>query len=279
MMGGLEYNINIDDILVADRLRVVSEPHVAMIMASLSEVGQLSAIAVARATDDANAVILVDGEHRLEAARRLKWTEVRVYERNLTPEEREKHEIHANIIRAELTPLDRAVFLGRLGDIFERENPGARHGGDRKSRKYIEKNQFANLANWSEFSKEASRRTGVSARTIYRARDLAAKLSRDAIDIIRGTPLADNQSQLQALADLPAEEQLTVARAVAERKAPNVAKARIVAGLVPAGGAVREEDGPLVKLEAQIMRLSLQQLRALRELVDRRIVAKEGGAE
>jgi len=169
--------------------------------------------------------------------------------------------------------------LGRLGEIFERENPGARNGGDRKSRKYIEKNQFANLANWSEFSKEASRRTGVSARTIYRARDLAAKLSRDAIDIIRGTPLADNQSQLQALADLPAEEQLTVARAVAQGKAPNVAKARVVAGLVPAGGAVREEDGPLVKLEAQIMRLSLQQLRALRELVDRRIVAKEGGAE
>ncbi|GHE63818.1 hypothetical protein GCM10019059_24160 [Camelimonas fluminis] len=278
MTDGLEYNININDILVADRLRVVSEPHVAMIMASLSEVGQLSAIAVARATNDANAVILVDGEHRLEAAKRLEWTEVRVYERNLTPEEREKHEIHANIIRAELNPLDRAVFLGRLGDIFERENPGARNGGDRKSRKYLEKNQFANLANWSEFSKEASRRTGVSARTIYRARDLAAHLSPEAVALIRGTPLADNQSQLQALAQLPAEEQVTVARTVANGRAANVAKARVAAGLIPAGGAVRQEDGPLVKLEAQILRLSLAQLRSLRDLVDRRIAAKEGGA-
>ncbi|WP_158673666.1 ParB N-terminal domain-containing protein, partial [Bosea sp. FBZP-16] len=217
--------------------------------------------------------LLVDGEHRLEAFKLLGRDTIPARIRTLTPEEREKHEIHANLIRNELTALDRTIFVGRLADMFAADNADVRNGGDRKSKKWREKNQFANLANWSSFSKEAARRTGLSTRSIDRTRELAAGLSPDVVSLIRGTKLADNQAQLQALAALDPADQLKVAREIAEGRASNLAKARVTAGMLPAGGAVREEDRPLVKLEALLARLTPSQLRGAKVMIDAKIAA------
>ncbi|MGO4735941.1 ParB/RepB/Spo0J family partition protein [Bosea sp. 2KB_26] len=272
--------VGIDSIVVEDRLRLVDRSLVEAIAASMAETGQHQPLAVSlRDGEGANGLILVDGEHRLEAAKLLGWGTVKVIVRRQTAEERRKHEIHANLIRAELTILDRNVFIGKLAEIHEAESADARNGGDRKSKKWREKNQFANLANWSAFSKEAARRTGLSIRSIDRARELAGKLNPDAVTLIRGTALAENQSQLQALAALDPTDQVKVAQEVAEGRAANVSKARVSAGLVPAGGAVREADRPLARIEPMLQRMSRQDLQALISMAQARLAALEPPAK
>lgn len=284
-----EIEIEIASIDVVDRLRLVDRAHVEMIAASVAESYLHQAIAVATTPGGGNRYLLVDGEHRLEAFKLLGRTTIPARIRTLTPEEREKHEIHANLIRNELTALDRTIFVGRLADMFAAENADARNGGDRKSKKWREKNQLANLANWSSFSKEAARRTGLAGRSIRRTRELAAGLSSEVVALIRGTRIADNQAQLQALAALAPEQQLTVASLIAANAAGNVAKARVVAGFVPEGGAVRQEDRPLARIEPMLARMSLADLQALAAMVAARVAAltppakparaKKGGAE
>jgi ParB family chromosome partitioning protein len=275
--------VEIDAIEVEDRLRLVDRDIVEAIAASFAEgatpadryAGQNQPIAVSVRDDGNNGVVLVDGEHRLQAARLLGWDRIKVIVRRQTLAERRKHEIHANLIRAELTILDRNVFIGRLAEIHETQNADARNGGDRRSKKWREKNQLASLANWSSFSKEAARRTGLAERSIRRARELAAALSPEAIKLIRGSKIADNQAQLQALAALDPEQQVTVAGLVAANAAPNVAKARVIAGLVPEGGSVRAEENLLARIEPMLPRLSRQQLLDLRAMVDARLAATE----
>ncbi len=281
-----EIEIEIAAIDVADRLRLVDRSHVEMIAASIAETYLHQAIAVASTPGAGNRYVLVDGEHRLEAHKLLGRAAIKAVVRDLTPAERAKHEIHANLIRNELDALDRTIFVGRLADIFEAENAAAKNGGDRKSKKWRQKNQFANLANWSAFSKEAARRTGLSTRSIDRTREIYAKLAPEAVALIRGTKLADNQAQLQALAALEPAEQVKAAREVAEGRASNVAKARVSAGLVPAD-AVRGDDRLLVDLDAKICRMTLSQAQAVLAMAQARIAtlapakaekAKKGGA-
>ncbi|MDX3807205.1 ParB/RepB/Spo0J family partition protein [Bosea thiooxidans] len=284
-----EIEIEIAAIDVVDRLRLVDRAYVEMLAASISESYLHQPIAVASTPGAGNRYVLVDGENRLEAFKLLGRTTIPARIRDLTEAERRKHEIHANLIRNELTALDRTVFVGELASIFTAENADARHGGDRKSKKWREKNQFANLANWSSFSKEAARRTGLSTRSIDRTRDLFGKLSPRAIAAIRGTKVADNQAQLQALAELEPDQQAIVAGLIASKAAGNVKKAREVAGFVPEGGAVREPERLLAKIEPMLPRMSLADLQALVAMAQAQIAAKtppakpgrakKGGAE
>ncbi len=228
MLG--DHEVDIDAIVVPERLRLVDADRVSALAANFNEMGQLDAIAVAMA-EGSNGFLLVDGEHRLEAARKLGWTRIRAFIREMTPEEREKHEIYANLIRNELNALDRIVFVGRLASIFERENASAKNGGDRKSKKWLEKNQLANISNWSGFNSEAARRTGLGEKSIRNTRALFDTLTPEIIAHLRASPIADNGQQLKRLAEIEdVAERLAVSRALATG-APNVERARVSAGL------------------------------------------------
>lgn len=268
-----EIEIEIAAIDVVDRLRLVNRDKVEMIAASVSECGYLHQPIAVAAIVGSNRVELVDGEHRLEAFKLLGRTTIQARIRKLSETERLRHEIHANLIRNELDALDRAIFIGKLAEIFEAENAGARNGGDRKSKKWREQNQFSNLGNWSQFSKEAASRTGLGKTSIYRCRELADRLSPGAVALIRGSKLADNQSQLQALAELPAEQQVAVAKAVSAQPKLSFASAREAAGLVPEGGAVREPERLLAKIEPMLLRLSRSDLQSLAVMVAARLEA------
>lgn len=274
-----EIEIEIAAIDVVDRLRLVDRAYVEMIAASISETYLHQPIAVATTPAGGNRYVLVDGENRLEAFKLLGRATIPARIRTLTLQEREKHEIHANLIRNELTALDRTIFVGRLADLFAAENADARNGGDRKSKKWREKNQLANLANWSSFSKDAARRTGLAERSIRRTRELFDKLAPDAVALIRSSKLADNQAQLQALAALEPADQIKLAREIAEGRAANLAQAKVTAGMAPKGGAVRAEDQPLAKLEALLARFSPAQMREAKVMVDAKVAALDAAAK
>lgn len=266
------------------RLRPVDRSHAQMIAASMNESGLIQPIVV-RADASGNGLKLVVGGHRLCGAEINGWDEIAAILIECSDDEARQIEIDENLARKELTALERAEFLAERKRIYETLHPEAANGKAKKPK--TEKGKVANLATFARFSKDAAKSTGLGERTVQRACELAASLSPEAIALIRGTKLADNQAQLQALAALAPADQVTVAGLIKASAAPNVAKARAIAGLVPEGSAVREDDRLLVELDAKIRRLTLSQAQAVVVMAQSRIAtltppkaekAKKGGA-
>ncbi|CAN5188111.1 hypothetical protein BH10PSE8_BH10PSE8_11000 [soil metagenome] len=254
----------------SDRLRPVTPENAQLTAASMSETGQIAPVVV-RVHPTGNGLKLIAGGRRCAAAAILGWEQIAAVLVECTDDEARLIEIDENLAREELNPLDRAFFLAERKRVYETLNPQAAHGKAKKPK--TEKGRVANMATFARFSKDAAKSTGLSERTVRRACELAGALAPEAVALIRGTKLADNQAQLQALAALEPAEQITIAGLIKANAAPNVAKARVIAGFVPQGGAVRETDQPLVKLEPQVLRLSLEQLHGLAAMVAARIAA------
>lgn len=270
----------------SNRLRPTDPARVEALAASLNEVGQQQPIVVRPRADGANGLSLVAGAHRLAAAVLLGWTEIAAIWVNPSEAEARLIEIDENLIRNELSEIDRAISLAERKRIYEALHPETKHGGKRPK---TTKDQVVNFTTWSRFSKDAAKRIGLSESTIQKAVQLAVALSPEAVALIRGTDLADNGSQLKALATLTPDQQVKIAREISEGRARNFGAARISAGFVPEGGAVREADRPLAKIEPMLPRMSLADLQALAGMVAARIAAltqpakparaKKGGAE
>lgn len=257
------------------RLRPVDEAHAQLIAASMNESGLIQPVVV-RTDSTGNGLKLVVGGHRLRGADILSWDEIPAILIEATDDEARQIEIDENLARKELTVLERAEFLAERKRVYETLHPETAHGKAKKPK--TEKAKVANLATFSRFSKDAANSTGLGERTIRRAVELAGRLAPDAIALIRGTKVADNQAQLKLLAELEPERQIAVAQAIADG-ASDIAKARVVAGFEPTGGAVREADQPLTKLEALLGRQwSLDQLRAAKAMIETKIAAAEAAA-
>jgi ParB family transcriptional regulator, chromosome partitioning protein len=206
----------LDCIIDTDRLRPVDEAWVAALAESIRDHGLEQPIVVRPNPLSVNSFVLVAGCHRLAAFRLLGQTEIPVIVRQLSPDEARLVEIDENLMRRELDPLDRAVFMAERKAVWERMYPETAHGGDRKSRKKQGENQVATIA--TRFSKDVGKRTGLSERSVQLACRIYAELGPDAIARLRGTPLAGNQAQLLLLARMtPAERDAAIAAAVASQ--------------------------------------------------------------
>jgi ParB family transcriptional regulator, chromosome partitioning protein len=233
--------IEIASIDAGDRLRPVDRAAVEALAASFVDVGQRQPITIRQGED--NRVLLVAGAHRVAAAQLLGWETIRAEWLDVGATEARLVEIDENLIRAELTALDRAVFLAERKQVYELLHPEARHGGDR--RKKVTGDQVAMFATCPSFTAEAMKRTGLSERSIQYAVALVAELGPEVIAAIRGTSLVDNGAQLRALADVEPEHRLLVAQEIA-KGAPNVARAKNKAGI----GEVHIDDPDQKALKA-----------------------------
>lgn len=198
--------IPIEQIDASGRLRPVDPDWAAAIAASFEERGQDTAIEVRPLGDGYR---LTAGAHRLAAAKLLGWPTIVAKIVLRTDLEARLAEIDENLFRAELTALDRAVFLFERKVVWEKLHPEVAHGGDRKTKR---NNSEAKSPTWrlDRFSADAAEKCGLSERTIQRACELAEKLGPNTIALLRRTSVADNQTQLQALARLSDEEREAV---------------------------------------------------------------------
>lgn len=161
---------------------------------SISELGLLNPITL---TPEFR---LIAGRHRLEACKRLGWSEIEATICELDGLRGELAEIDENLARNELTALERGEHLARRKEIYEALHPETKHGGDRKSSE--SKGQDVHLI--PAFSEDAALKTGQSARTIRRAVKVA-DIPEDERDALRSTPVADSQKDLLALATMKDE--------------------------------------------------------------------------
>lgn len=179
------------------RLREVNEAYAEVMAASFRERGQRQPIEIVRRGDGYR---LVYGAHRFRAAQIAEWSDIKAVITEADDAELRLREIDENLIRHELTALDRARFLAERKRIYEALNPAAKRGGDRRS------DQTANMAVWS-FSADIAEKAGLSERSIRRAVALAEALSPEVVAQVQHTPLASNQAALEALAKHPAKRQ------------------------------------------------------------------------
>ena len=199
--------INIDTIAIPDRLRLMCPNTIEELAASFAEVGLLNPITV-RPNEDGGGYILVAGRHRWLAAQRCEWKTIHcIVKRDLDADKAELAEIDENLIRAELSPAERALHVDRRKAIYEKLHPETKHGGDRKSAKTKKSSrQVGDLK--KRFTKDTAGKTGQSERSVQRDASRGENVA--VLPDIVGTSL-DQGAEIDALAKLPVDEQRELA--------------------------------------------------------------------
>lgn len=227
-----------DDIDVVNRLRPVTETGVEAVLASMAEEGQLQPIVVNGRYDPPRLII---GAHRLEAARRL-GMRIRAEVVDAEDTEARLMEVDENLFRAELEPLDRAMFIGERVKLFAAAHPEVSQGGDKKSIDFKGKNQNPVAGQpprmlMSELLAETEKRQGIGRTQIYRATRIHTHLCDEAREMVRGTPIAAREGELYQLTTLTAAGQIDALKLMLRADDP-VASVR---------EAIAELDGKKIK--------------------------------
>lgn len=190
--------VDLSSIHIGERLRALRPDVVATIAASMAEIGLLHPIVL---KPKGKGFRLVVGCHRVAAAKSLKWETIRaVVDDDISDDRAELAEIDENLERADLSPAERALHVGRRKELYEKLHPETKHGATGRRGKKD--------AKFASFTETTAKATGQSKRKIA----LDATRARQVVvlaDIV-GTAL-DQGDELDALAKLPASEQRKLA--------------------------------------------------------------------
>jgi ParB family chromosome partitioning protein len=214
---------------------------------------------------------LLAGYHRYLALRELGWEEVPVVVVELDALRSELATLDENIVRYELTELERAEMEARRREIYEMLYPMARVGVRRRLSAERESatlnhgessdeplddtvsssgesdalNDDESLDLPPPYTRYAAKREGVEDRTIQRRLRIAERLHPEVRDYVRGTPLADDQRGLLRLTRLEDPElQLLAARLIVEEGVPPRLAAERVQRVAARGEAPALEGHP-----------------------------------
>lgn len=204
--------------------------NVAALVESIGAIGLLNPITVkpqpeSQVTGRSEGFTLIAGMHRLEACRQLGWETIPAIVMTVEPTVRDIAEIDENIVRNELTALERAEQLLKRKLLYEALHPDApRHGGDRRSsgnncRLIDEDENSETVAGFTEATIEA---TGLSARSIRYDTAIAEKIADSVKEKIRGTDLEDSKTDLIVLSRMTPGQQHAAVKAVQEGKAETI---------------------------------------------------------
>jgi hypothetical protein len=237
------------------RLRTVREESVDALVQSMADRGQLQPIVVRR--DRGGSYSLVAGLHRLEAAKKLAWKEIRCTVFNdMDADQAELAEIDENLIRANLTPAEEAIHVGRRKELYEKLHPRTRHGAVGRRGKRSQNATPSQPEN--AFIDDVAKKTGAHRATVARKAARAKKVI--VLTDVIGTSL-DNGLELDALAKLPIEKQRLLAEAA--KRGENVSAKSTPIDSNPGGTADRVEEVELRKAIARLRRDQPQNVDAI----------------
>lgn len=208
--------IPLSEIIVPDRLRAVEEDHALAIQASIVEHGLLNPITV-RATPAAKGgkYTLVAGAHRLRAIELLDEPEIEAIIVSADKDEAVLIEVEENLFRNELSSLDRAIFIKTYRETWERKY-GKVQRGNPSFRNSVNLTELLAQEAASGFSAHVADKLGLSISAVERSQRIAQNLHPQFRAALRGTPVADNQSELLKLSKLEPEQQRRAALAFSE---------------------------------------------------------------
>lgn len=197
--------ININEIKINEGRRAATPEAIDAMTASIREVGMMNPITV---TADHT---LIAGLHRLEAAKRLGWTEIECSVSDMDTLHTELAEIDENYVRANLTPLESSKLLLRRKEIYETLHPETKAGaaqGEGMKRAAQGGDLADNLsARTKPFAEDTADKLGVDARTVRRQVKIAKDLTPEAQSIIEDSGERVTQQNLSKLCRLDPEQQ------------------------------------------------------------------------
>lgn len=206
----------------AQRQRRLVEEKVAQISLSIQSLGLLQPIVLTKDN------VLVAGLHRLEACIRLGWKEIDCIIKDYNELDTELAEIDENLIRAELTVLERGEHLKRRKEMYEAKWPETKAEERRKLglKQYRAEIISAREEASPTFATDTATKTGVTARTIRQEVQVATNLADDVKEMIRGTPTENHKDNLIRLAKMDDGKQRMVAEKIRSGEAKNVKAAQ-----------------------------------------------------
>jgi len=206
MNGRRTVELPLDVIALPERLRTIDDAHVEQLAESLERRGLDSPIQV-REPDADGKHLLIAGAHRLTAARKLRWRTIECFVVAADDSQALLIEIEENLVRHDLTELDRAVFLAKWKELYS-QIAETRGRGRPKREKGTISAQFS-----LPFSKAVHERLKMQPRSVNRA-VARASLPQELRNALSGHPAADNGNLLDLLVTLSAAQRLDIARAI-----------------------------------------------------------------
>ena len=209
--------VPVDKIVVHTRRRLLVSEQVDLLAKSIQDIGLLNPISL---TENWT---LIAGCHRLRACKQLGWTVIPATICSLSDVDAELAEIDENLMRADLTVLERGQHLSRRKELYEAKNPETKQGaqgggkGGKGTRRKTENEKIS-------FSVDTAAKMGVTPRTIQMATRIAEKIDAEVQEIIADLPIADNQSELTKLAKMKPDQQKEVAARLATGQVETVAE-------------------------------------------------------
>lgn len=123
--GGQVIKLRVEDVIVEDRLRAVREPQVANLIYMAEDTGITTPIHVRKTRDG---YVLIDGAHRLEAAKRMGLGEIAAIAVDCRADEARAMEASNNLGAARMTPLQTAVFVASWRRTYYEMYPDRKKG-------------------------------------------------------------------------------------------------------------------------------------------------------
>lgn len=217
--------VPVADVIERDRLRPVRDAGVQSLIASISETGVMKDAIHVRKKKDGK-LHLIAGGHRLEAARRLGWTEIeaKVWT-DVTDDWARLMEIDDNLAGAEMNALDTAVFLATRKEVYERLHPetkadafkGNQHTGS----------LAADTMSVASFAAATAEKFGLTDRHVRRMIAAGIRLGPDEVAKLRAAPKPVTLKDLTEIGkiDRPTER-YDVVRLLSQGDAKSAADAR-----------------------------------------------------
>lgn len=222
--------IPIDIIDASGRLRELRPDWVDTFAADIAAGEELPPIEV---VEESGSYRLIVGGHRLAAHRKVGRTNILADVKDAAAyaddDTCRMREIKENLVRAELSVLDRAVALTEWKRIYEANNPQPKRGRPSADEMFAETAKIF----VARFSEAAARAVGVSERSIYAAIEIASIVP-SARALLALHPVADSQSELLALSRENATRQIKIAKLLVESDIESVADAIAAIDKTPA---------------------------------------------
>lgn len=186
-----------DQIHRRDDARPINMANVEALASSIADIGLINPIRV-RANSDGWEVIA--GGHRLEAHKSLGLTEIACDVAEDDEDQAETAMIDENLIREELSPVDRSRYLARRKELYLLTHPDGRTRTSQELGSTPER-----------FTAHVARVTGQSESSVQQAVKRGVEVTPEVQDMVRGTSL-DTNSYLDSLAKLSPNDQYRAAQ-------------------------------------------------------------------
>jgi len=225
--------VYLDAVTFGERMRQLDPAKVKALVGSIQEIGLQQPISIW--TPNEHTCVLVSGLHRFEAAKELGWTKISCVYVDLDNIDRQILEIDENLIRSDLTELEKADHIAKRKELFDLKRATdippildrREEVGGKSLPTHLDSSGRPKTPQQEKgFAADVAEKTGVSKRgvnqAIARAQKIDPKVKAEIIDL----PVADTGVELDALASMTPEEQSQAVERVKSGASVNIREAK-----------------------------------------------------